>query len=359
MNPRNIWLALSFILLALPARADEIKIGTTLSLTGAYANYGRNALHGIELAIEEVNKVGPNHFTLVVEDFGSMDLKRAASAIRKFVSLDKIQIYLPLIVEDAEVTVPFASTVPLFSMAVGCGARKCSSNIGKYLVRAPASHDGVIDRLADYSKRKGLQNICVIGAESTYYNGYSDYITERSRAQGQKVNLQRVPWSNSEDYRAVATRFSHEKCDGVYAWIPIGSAANFFRRLRENGYSGVIFSGVETDDPVILEGAGAAGEGVVFARFAMASSAFIKRWEERFGEPLLRPGVPAYDGTKLLLETVNRVGTDATKLYQGITQLRDAPATNGTITYTAEGERLGETIELMKVSGGKVVPVGE
>ena len=40
------------------AKGDTIKIGTDLEMTGNQAAYGMDALHGAQLAVEEINKAG-------------------------------------------------------------------------------------------------------------------------------------------------------------------------------------------------------------------------------------------------------------------------------------------------------------
>jgi len=90
----------------LNARRDELAIGTTLALTGAFRTH---ALHGIQLAVQEVNDAGGvrgKQVKLYVEDFAALDLKLALSGARKLVDVNKVQLLLPLIIEDSEVVVP-------------------------------------------------------------------------------------------------------------------------------------------------------------------------------------------------------------------------------------------------------------
>lgn len=341
--------------------AEELRLGATLSLTGAYANYGRQALEGMTLAAEEINQAGGvpagSSVKLIVEDFGTLDLKRAVSAARKLISLDKVRVLLPLIIEDSEVIVPITSQIPLFTMAVGCGARKCGFSVGPYHVRSACSHDSIIQRLVSYAVAHGTQHACIIAAEATYFEGYGRYIEELSKKAGQRVSYVSVPLSLSEDYRDVATRFKHDQCDAIYAWLPMGTVGSFFRRVRESGSTALILSIVESDDPNVLQSAGQAAEGVVFATFSLGSPEFQKRFRERFKEPPARPALPAYDGLKLLVKLVSQVGTSPQALREAILKVKDFPAENGVMTYTAEGERLGEEVLLMQIVRGAPVEI--
>jgi ABC-type branched-subunit amino acid transport system substrate-binding protein len=192
-----------------------------------------------------------------------------------------------------------------------------------------------------------------LASESTYFQEYGDYIKELTLKSGQKVTYKTVPLSNSGDYRDIATKYSRSDCDAVYSWIPMGSAGVFFRRLRENGYKGLILSIVETDDPGVLKSAGASAEGVVFARLALGSNDFVQSYKQKYNEMPSRPAIPSYDGVRLLLELIEQVGTDPDALKSSFIKVKNKSATNGVMTYTEEGERLGENIELMMIRNGE------
>jgi branched-chain amino acid transport system substrate-binding protein len=340
------------------SQAEDLKIGTTLSLTGPYATYGRQALQGMQLAIDEINSQGGvsgRQVKLLVDDFGDFDLKRASTATRRFLDVEHVELFFPLIVEDSEVVVPITSKKPVFSMVVGCGARKCGFNLGGYNVRAPSSHDLIIKRLVDYAVNRNVTHSCIVAAESTYYGAYGDLIEELSNKAGQKVTHITVPYSNTEDFRSIATKFAQSKCDAIYSWIPIGATGGFLKRVRETHSKALVFSIVETDDPQILSTAGSAAEGVVFARFSLGDEKFQEKYEQKFHEKPSRPAIPSYDGVKLLLELASEVSTNPEALKGAIMKVRNRKSTNGTISYDSEGERLGEEVELMQIKNGKPV----
>jgi branched-chain amino acid transport system substrate-binding protein len=227
---------LALVFIAFSANAEDLKIGTTLSLSGAYATYGTSALHGIEMAVNEVNAQGGvngRKIKLIVEDEGTLDLRRAATAAVKLITVDKVEVLLPLIVEDSEVIIPFTTKAPMFTMVVGCGAKKCGFNLGKFNVRAPSSHDSIIEKLVEHAKNLKISKPCIVAAESTYFEPYGQSIKTSLEKLGLDPEFQGVPLSNSEDYRDIATRFRAKQCDAIFAWIPMGSIGPFFRRVRE------------------------------------------------------------------------------------------------------------------------------
>lgn len=73
--------------------ADDVKIGVDNPLTGTYAITGRNELHGMELAVEEINAHGGilgRPAKLIVEDSTSGDAGVAVQKARKLIDKDKV-----------------------------------------------------------------------------------------------------------------------------------------------------------------------------------------------------------------------------------------------------------------------------
>ncbi|MFV0283406.1 MAG: ABC transporter substrate-binding protein [Castellaniella sp.] len=76
------------------AQGDQpVKLGVDNPLTGTYAITGRNELHGMELAVEEINAKGGilgRPATLIVEDSTSGDAGVAVQKARKLIDKDKV-----------------------------------------------------------------------------------------------------------------------------------------------------------------------------------------------------------------------------------------------------------------------------
>jgi len=56
--------------------------------------------------VNDAGGVRGKQVKLYVEDFAALDLKLALSGARKLVDVNKVQLLLPLIIEDSEVVVP-------------------------------------------------------------------------------------------------------------------------------------------------------------------------------------------------------------------------------------------------------------
>jgi branched-chain amino acid transport system substrate-binding protein len=132
MRARTGTLLLALALLAAPLAVEAeppIRIGASLSLTGAYAALGQNQQRGYQLCIKHTNEKGGalgRKLELVVED----DRSDAATAIRiyeKLITQDKVDLVLgpygtPMTEPVADVTekykmpmvAPMAATTSIF-----------------------------------------------------------------------------------------------------------------------------------------------------------------------------------------------------------------------------------------------------
>ncbi len=127
--------------------------------------------------------------------------------------------------------------------------------------------------------------------------------------------------------------------------------------MRESGSTAKIYGIVESDDPGILNVARQASEGVVFATFSLGSEEFQKRFSKKFKEAPSRPALPAHDGVKLLLTLAGKVGTNPEALMKEFVTIKNYPAENGVLTYSDDGERTGEKVQLMVIKDGKAVEI--
>jgi len=93
---------------------ETVKVGALLSLSGDYAPLGAEIRKGIELALEERIAHGKN-IKVTFEDIQTINQKAAVSAAKKLLHVDKIDIGIGMVADDAEALGPIFSVqkVPL------------------------------------------------------------------------------------------------------------------------------------------------------------------------------------------------------------------------------------------------------
>jgi len=89
----------------------DIKIGGTFALTGSLAYIGSAEMHGIEMAIEDINKDGGingRKIKLLAEDNGG-DVKNAVSSVQKLISVNKADVIYSAFTHVTKAVTPIAS----------------------------------------------------------------------------------------------------------------------------------------------------------------------------------------------------------------------------------------------------------
>jgi branched-chain amino acid transport system substrate-binding protein len=158
-------------LLALPARADDtIKIGVLLSLTGNFAENGKQTLTGIQMYMDQIgSKAGGHTLELVVEDTQSKP-DVAVTKARKEVERDGVAVLSGLVSSGEALAVndySRESKTPLV-LSGDAGVDEATMPgplLNPYLVRTSQNGRTVAAAAADWTYKKGWHKIVTIGSD--------------------------------------------------------------------------------------------------------------------------------------------------------------------------------------------------
>jgi branched-chain amino acid transport system substrate-binding protein len=351
----------SYLVLPVPTFADAqpIKIGATLMLTGYGAPWGKNAQQGMELAVSEVNEAGGVNgrpLKIVYEDFGELDLKRAATAAHKLIDVDQVNLIFSLIIEDSEVVVPIASKKGVATISVGCGlGGKLSGVIYPLFFRATSSDDVLADLGIDYAKKENKQNACVVGDKVRYYETMADHIASTwKKRTGITAKVYEYPWGTT-DFSSLMTKIKAAKCDVLFLETGIPAQGVFLKQANELKIAPLFIGPPSTDDPSVISVAGSSANGVVFGKFTAGSPEFVMKYKSRYNELPSRPSATSYDAVKLAAKAIGAVGTDAEKVAKYLRGVTNFQGVSGSITLDENGDREGEIPGLYFIQDGQTL----
>ena len=127
---------LPFVFWSCQNKQDVIKIGVSLPLTGSdNAIWGRNALNGINIAIDEINQLNTKYkYEFIIEDSKS-DKNVAVSNLNKFISLYKVKYCIVDMVSDIVLSLaPIAEKNKIIILSPGASA-SAITHAGDYVFR--------------------------------------------------------------------------------------------------------------------------------------------------------------------------------------------------------------------------------
>ena len=120
----------------------DVPIAATFSLTGAAAQYGAGQKNALEMAVEDLNKVGGVTYKLTVED-DQTDPKQAIQVFESFVNSGASIIVGPTLSNTAKQTDPVAQDGKTPVLGVSNTAAGITQ-IGDYIFRDSLTEDAVI-----------------------------------------------------------------------------------------------------------------------------------------------------------------------------------------------------------------------
>jgi branched-chain amino acid transport system substrate-binding protein len=374
-----------------PVRAESkfVTIGIALPLTGASAEDATNILHGAVMAIEEANANGGiggyELRTLILDNgtatAGQYDPAQAATNTRKMVSDPSCvaaigpmasgsgKAMAPLLSQGNLATVTPSSTSPdLTSPKFAAQYRPAGKAIYFRTVTTDAYQGpNMANFMADRLK---VKSVFVVDDTGAYGVGVADTFQAQAAKKGIKVlGRDRVDPLQS-DYKPLMTKIKSLDAEAMYC----GSSALAGVKLVKQSYEvvpNIIKAGGDgLHQASILAGAGfPAAEGWYSTIAAphmlddVKLSAWLKRFEKRWGGAPSDYSITAYDAATVVLAAITAVVKSGKPVERAA--VRDAiQAVNvetlqGPITYDANGDLTTHVVSVFQVKQDTAYPLND
>jgi branched-chain amino acid transport system substrate-binding protein len=346
-------------------KAEAIKIGAILPLTGDAAEYGNNDKNGIDLAVEQVNAAGGikgRKLEVVYEDC-QMDAKLAVAAINKLGMQN-----VPAVIDDAVSTLALAM-VPVANsnkqIIISTGASNPSlSGISPYFFRIWNSdaEEGVF--AARFAFRDlGVKNVAILYINNDYGLGLSKVFSEEFAKVGGVIVGTESFEKDSKEFRGQITKIKKKKLDAVYL---VGYAAQTgiaAKQLLEQGIKTRIIGTVAMEDPQFVKLAGAASEAVLYPFPEQPTGDVVANFKQAFKQKYGKePGLLCdcgYDAANLLVQALQQDAKTGEEIRSKLNMVKNYKGASGVISFDEKGD-VHKPMVVKAIKGGKFVPfVGE
>ena len=341
------------------ANEKEIKIGAILPMTGDGAKYGEEAKNGIELALEDLEDIKVK--VLYEDDQGTSN--GAINAFNKLVVSSKVPVIIGPMYSSTSLTVaPLGEKNKIIIFSPSASSPDLTE-AGDYFFRNWPSdvYEGGEMAKFTYDVLK-LRMVVILSVNLDYGVGLTKVFKEVFESLGGKVSAVEYYDQGATDFRTQLSKIKSPNPDGFYFpgyYAEIGLA---LRQAKEMGIKTQFLSCVGFDNPKILEIAGNAAEGVIFAgpyydpesRDPKIKS-FVERFIQKHGTP---PGVyaaHAYDALKIVVGAIKKGGYAADGIKIALYSTKDFPGVAGKTTFDRNGDVIKPT-QIMTVKSGKFAP---
>jgi len=330
------------------ANNEPIKIGWVGPLTGDVSSIGQNAKAATEVAVTEVNAAGGINgrpIELIYED-AQCDGKTAANAASKLLNVDQVSVilggacsgetsaFVKSAMEQQKVVMTYCSSAPSLS------------NSGEFFFRVYPSDNFQANYAAEFAYNDlGKRKAAILYTQSDWGTGLKQVFEKKFPALGGEIIKVESMQQKDKDMRTQLTKIKEANPDLLYMPSYTEETKNAIKQASELGLNVQILGGDAWDDPTIWQGAGQAGEGVMYTiPYAPMSDHFKTVMKDKTGaDDILICAPGAYDTVYIMAQAMKAVGTDSVKIKD---YLHSMPAyTDGVVTSSIEFDQNGDIKE--------------
>lgn len=332
-------------------KADTIKVGANLEMTGGSASYGISSKNAIELAFKEINEKGGingKQLELVVADNKS-EAAEATNAMQKLVSQDNV----------VAVIGPNLSSSVIAASAINNSAKVL--DIAPMATNPYVTVDQASGKTKDFNYRTcfidpfqgtvmakfataelGVGNAAVlIDNSSDYAKGLAQFFKENFVKEGGAVTAEESYLQKDTDFKATLTKIKANNPDFLYVPGYYQEVGLIVKQARELGMNMPIAGGDGWDSAKMPEIAGAAALNNTYfsSLYSPEDSSdinknFVAAYEKAYGQ---KPDVFAalsYDSALLVAEAIKNAGsTEPAKISEAMAKINGFSGVSGSVTF--------------------------
>lgn len=332
-------------------KADTIKVGANLEMTGGSASYGISSKNAIELAFKEINEKGGingKQLELVVADNKS-EAAEATNAMQKLVSQDNV----------VAVIGPNLSSSVIAASAINNSAKVL--DIAPMATNPYVTVDQASGKTKDFNYRTcfidpfqgtvmakfataelGVGNAAIlIDNSSDYAKGLAQFFKENFVKEGGAVTAEESYLQKDTDFKATLTKIKATNPDFLYVPGYYQEVGLIVKQARELGMNMPIAGGDGWDSAKMPEIAGlAALNNTYFSSLYSPEDSsdinknFVAAYEKAYGQ---KPDVFAalsYDSALLVAEAIKNAGsTEPAKISEAMAKINGFSGVSGSVTF--------------------------
>jgi len=349
---------------------DTIKIGAITSVTGRFAEFGKQQLAGFKVGVDEVNRKGGilgKKIELIIEDNAS-DVNKGLAAAERLANAG-----VPLVINEYSSSLVKAQAqylarqrVPV--LVVTSSGDDITKPGSDYIYRLNQPATEYARAIFNIFRDNKIKSVAIIAGTGAFEKSVQDAALDFAKEYGIQVMENQSYDRGLNDFRPVLNRIKGKNPDAVFMVSYAEDSVALMRQAREVGVKPRIFAGGAAGFalPDFIKGAGDASESVITAtawvpelRFPGTQKLNIDLTKALKGEPTYH-AAQAYAGVIVAAEAIKRAGsTDREKVKTALNALKMTTAFGPIEFKDFDGFKNQNPITMVaqQVQGGKFVPV--
>lgn len=301
--------------------SDTIKIGVNYELSGDVATYGQSSVHGIELAIEEINAAGGingKQIELVKYDNKSQEAE-ATTLTTKLMTNDKVLAVMGPATSGAfKATIPVAQQhkIPVASGSATADDVTVDANgVKEYAFRICFSDSYQGTGMANYALNNlnKTRAVVILDSSSDYGKGLAANFISTFEAGGGVVVAQEAYVEGDTDFNSIITKIKGEDFDVMFIPGYYEEVGLIIKQAREQGIDVPILGADGFDSPDLIKLAGASALNEIYFSNHYSSldqdpvvQDFIKAFEKKYDRQPDAFNALGYDLARFIVDGIRR-----------------------------------------------------
>ncbi len=326
-------------LIAQSAVAEDatVKVGVLASLTGNWAEIGRNLEQGVTLAGEEVNAKGGVLGKQLKFDVQDTDEEKSGAKVisaYRYLQQQGIKFFVgPTGVPGIMALTPIAAKDDMILLAP-TSTNSFYKDSPKFF-NASGDNYATTKAAAVRAYERGFRRVAIFGSLQPWENDQANIFKREFTTLGGVIVAEEYPAADQQELKIEATRISKAKPDAVFFAI-FNQVAIAAKALKQQNFEGGKLAAIMDNSHVAASGG--ALNGTELYLFNPPGVAFVSRFKKRFAHV---PGVfadSAYDAVISLAAAINAAGSvDRDAVIKALHQVRVEGSSGKEVSYDSDG----------------------
>ncbi len=271
------------IFLPVSSLAQEIKVGISMSLSGASAEAGEDCMRGIDLArdLESLSKLeADNKIRYIVEDNRS-EPRVAVDGFRKLIDINKANVVLTARSPIGMALNPISKAKKIPILGVVGHQDFATQNEYAYQFWPTTENEG--GALANEIIKDGHKTIAVLYTEDEWTKNFSEGIKKIYKSNPENIVFYESVLPGESDFLTILTRIRKLKPDSIVFNHTLGELGTVLKKAKELGLKGMIYSNYWAGFKSVIDTVGKDKmEGVKFIEIDLQHEKFQSRFGEKY-----------------------------------------------------------------------------
>jgi branched-chain amino acid transport system substrate-binding protein len=314
--------------LAMPAAAEDIKVGLLLPFSGVYAALGNEIEAGFNLALEQFGSETDATFEIVREDT-EVKPPVALGKAKKMILQDDVDVIAGIVssgVLGAVRDMVHGAGVPLIVANAG-NDEATGANCSPFITRMSFSNSQINRPMGTWMHEQGIGKVYTLAPDYAAGRQMIDAFTASfTAAGGEVVGQEFTPFQKTQDFGPYLAQAKASGADAVYVFYAGGEAISFVKQYDSFGLKSELplyGSGFLTS-PLYVNAEGPAAEGVTTALHYVptidtpANAVFADAFKAANGRVPSEFAVQGYDAARALIEATKTGASDRASLANAL-----------------------------------------